>query len=241
MTSEQARKLFPNLATAGYDGSPEARARRQEVRRKLDEAMWAEYWDGRVQGILDATVPPENRLDRFEKFDSEGDPSRAEILEACMCFATGHNGGALVLIGGCGRGKTLLAVSIAREYLEAHQQDRSRDGEMAYVTEQSLLERYDRARSYKSLESTDDVVRRFSEVGMLIVDELGKWSPSRDGLAVLEQIVDHRIGLKPTVFLSNLSVKEFQSRYTSGFISRISECVYALPGKDHRGEARQSC
>lgn len=236
MTRQDMARLFPGLCMTGYDGSPEAVARRNAERDAEYQRVMSQYFATKAQSILDMQVPPENRGDSFGRFDCEGDPERKAVLDVCRRFADDPDGRTLVLIGGCGRGKTLLAVSIARAYLDAHIDDVDAENGMAYTTEQSLLERYDRARSYKSLESTDAVMRRYSSCGLLIVDELGKWSPSRDGLAVLEQLVDHRIGLKPTIMLSNLSQADFSSRYTGGFLSRVADCCYALTGKDHRIE-----
>ncbi len=234
MTRQDMARLFPGLCVDGYDGSPDAVARRKVERDAEHQRVMSQYFATKAQSILDMQVPPENRGDRFDRFDCEDNPDRQAMLEVCRRFAANPDGRTLVLIGGCGRGKTLLAVSIARVYLEAHLYDISPDSGLVYVTEQSLLERYDRARSYKSLESTDAVMRRYSSCGLLIIDELGKWSPSRDGLAVLEQLVDHRIGLKPTIMLSNLSQADFSARYTGGFLSRVADSCYALTGHDHR-------
>ena len=232
MTRQDMERLFPGLCITGYDGSPEAVARRKAERDAEHQRVMSKYFATKAQSILDRQIPPENRGDCF---DCEGNQDRQSVLDVCKQFgANMNNGGTLVLIGGCGRGKTLLAVSIARVYLEAHIYDIAPDSGLVYVTEQSLLERYDRARSYRSQESTDDVMRVYSSCGMLIVDELGKWSPTRDGLAVLEQLVDHRAGLKPTIMLSNLSQADFSARYTGGFLSRVSDCCYALTGHDHR-------
>lgn len=234
MTRDDAMRLFPGLCMDGYDGSPEAVARRQAEREAEHRRLMSEYYAAKTQVILNDQVPPENRGDCFDRFDCESDHARSEILGVCKAFAANPEGRTLVLIGGCGRGKTLLAVSIARAYLEAHIYDVDVSGALVYTTEQSLLERYDRARSFKSLESTDDVMRRYSCADVLIVDELGKWSPSRDGLAVLEQLVDHRMGLKSTIMLSNLTPDDFRKRYTGGLLSRVADCCYALPGRDHR-------
>ena len=240
MTRQDLVRLFPGLSMDGYDGSPEAVAKRRAEREAEHQRVMSQYFATKAQSILDRQIPPENRGDCFDRFDCEENQDRQAVLEVCRRFAASPDGRTLVLIGGCGRGKTMLAVSIARVYLEAHIYDIAPDSGLVYVTEQSLLERYDRARSYKSLESTDDVMRRYSSCGLLIVDELGKWSPSRDGLAVLEQLVDHRIGLKPTIMLSNLSQSDFSARYPGGFLSRVSDCCYALTGRDHRIEGRKS-
>lgn len=227
-------KLFPDLDANGYDGSPEAVARRKAERDEEHRRLMADYYANKTQSILNRQVPMENRGDCFERFDCEDDPGRKAVLDACRRFAASPDGKTLVIIGGCGRGKTLLAVSIARAYLETHIDDVDADKGMAYTTEQSLLERYDRARSYKSLESTDDVMRSLVRVEMLIVDELGKRATGRDDISVLEELVDHRAGAVTTVFLSNLTPDDFRARYTGGFMSRVSGCCYALSGHDHR-------
>lgn len=235
MTRQDLVRLFPGLSMDGYDGSPEAVAKRRAEREAEHQRIMSQYFATKAQDIINSQIHPENQHDSFERFDDERNPDRQAVLEVCKQFAANpNNGGVLVLIGGCGRGKTCLAVSIARVYLEAHLYDIDIDKALVYTSEQALLERYDRARSYRSQESTDDVMRAYSRCGLLVIDELGKWSPSRDGLSVLEQLVDHRIGLKPTVMLSNLSQGDFSARYTGGFLSRVANGCYALTGHDHR-------
>lgn len=225
-------KLFPELAVDGYDGSPEARARRKAENEAREARTISEFLAGRTQAKISEAVPPENAADCFERFAVDGDPERLALLDVCKRFAEKPSGAkVLTIIGGCGRGKTLLAVSIARHMLD-HDTDGAAD--MAYTTEKSLMERYDRARSYRSQESTDDVMRRFSRVDVLVIDELGKWAVGRDGIAVLEELVDHRLGRKPTILLSNLNGREFAVRYGGGFGSRIASGIYGITGHDHR-------
>lgn len=235
MTSELFKSLFQDFREAvGYDGSPEAKARRNAQRDSEQASLLAGHWASKTQSILDTHFPPENRGDDFSRFDTEGNPERESILGVSRDFAREPAGRVLTIIGGCGRGKTLLATSIARTWLDDHLHDFLVVDELEYVTEHSLLERYDRARSYKSLESTDDVIAKYSNCGLLVIDELGKWQDRRDGIAVLEELIDHRLGHRPTILLSNLTPDEFQARYTGGFLSRVVGNVYALAGRDHR-------
>lgn len=215
-----------------YDGSPEAKARRAAKFEAMHDQAMAEFVQGRTQERIAVQVPPENSLDCFDRFRTDGDTNREALLEVCKRFAASPSGAkVLTIIGDCGRGKTLLAVSIAR-YMLDHRIDGAVD--MAYVTEKSLMERYDRARSYRSQESTDDVMRQFSKVDVLVVDELGKWAVGRDGIAVLEELVDHRLERRPTILLSNLNGREFAERYGGGFGSRIASGIYGITGRDHR-------
>lgn len=215
-----------------YDGSPEAKARRDAKFRAMHEAEMERFIAGMTQEKISAAVPPENEHDCFGHFTTDGDHDREALLKICEGFASHPSGSmTLTIIGACGRGKTLLAVSIARHMLD-HKVGGA--GDMAYTTEKALMERYDRARSYRSQESTDDVMRRFSRVDVLIIDELGKWAVGRDGIAVLEELVDHRLERKPTILLSNLNGAEFAERYGGGFGSRIASSIYGITGYDHR-------
>lgn len=233
MTVDGFKALF-GVDPSTLDTSPEANARRKAEREARERKAVEEFFATRTQGILDRQMPPENRHDSFGRFDTEGDPVRKQVLEACKAFARDPKGGVLVLVGGCGRGKTLLATSIARVWLEARVRDLGNPVDLVYTTEQSMLERYAKARAFRTQESTEDVVRYFSSGGLLVVDELGKWRDTGDGLAVLEGILDHRIGLNPTVLLSNLTPEDFRKRYTGGFLSRVRGSCYALTGGDHR-------
>ena len=235
MTLDSFRQIFPEVDPSAFDTSPEADARRRAEREARERGIMDQFFSSRAQDIIAQQVPQENRFDAFGKFDCEGDPDRRRIRGVCMSFASEPKGRALVLIGGCGRGKTLLATSIARVWLEARVRDLGNPVDLAYTTEQALLERYQRAKAFRSPESTDDVMRYYSARGLLIIDELGKWKDTGDGLAVLESLLDHRLGLRPTVMLSNLTPEDFQRRYTGGFFSRVRSFCFALPGVDHRG------
>ncbi len=239
MTESLAMRLFPGIAApSGYDGSPEAKARRKAQREAEHEALMRNFLEGRTQSKISAAVPPENASDCFDRFAVDGDPLRASLLQECMAFAGNPDGPmTLVIIGGCGRGKTLLATSIARHMID-HRVLGAED--LEYTTEKSLMERYDRARSYRSIESTDDVMGRYVSSDVLIVDELGKWAVNRDGIAVLEELIDHRLGRRPTILLSNLNGRDFGERYGGGLGSRIASRIYGITGGDHRIGATQA-
>lgn len=239
---------FPSmeeLARRGYDGSPEARARRDEERRRQEADALKSYRASCVQYSLDEQLRDERRSYRWDMFQVEdgggADEDRRKKLALVKAWASNPEG-SLLLFGGVGRGKTLLAISSARQILDdAVARDTSADISFRYGTEREVMDAFMNARKFQSRMTPEQVISYYSKPAVLVVDELGKWSANRDGLSVLEEIADERLASRrPTIWVTNLGWEDFKSRYSDGFRSRVSGHMYVINGTDHRQTARRS-
>ena len=109
-------------------------------------------------------------------------------------------GRCLMLIGRPGTGKNHLAVSItkaiaAQGYTALHT--------TAYEAIKSIRATWDRS---EATESEEDVVRRYVEVDLLVIDEVGRTFGSPNEQVHFFEIIDRRYrDIKPTLIISNQS------------------------------------
>lgn len=151
--------------------------------------------------------------------------------KAAIAFASGNAAHwFLTFIGEAGRGKSHLAIGIGWHWLE------NDIGLMKYYQVESLLDELRRgydAKPGQALYSFDQLMKWIKEVSLLILDDLGVEQSTPWARAKLDEIIDHRyVNEMPTVFTTNLTVDELQSRVSS----RLSEGeVIILTGIDFRG------
>jgi DNA replication protein DnaC len=127
--------------------------------------------------------------------------------------------------GKVGVGKTGLAVSIARNLVEA-----GVVGQVLFVDVPDLLNQI--KATYDSEESERSILQRYKEAEFLILDDLGaEHVKNLDWLQDLAyQIINYRHGeMLPTIFTSNLSLGESGKRIGARNAWRISE----LCGRDN--------
>jgi DNA replication protein DnaC len=146
------------------------------------------YFDDYVPAGLAQTRAKEicqKYADRFEKLSASG---------VCM-----------VLTGGTGTGKTHLACSVLRLVMVA-----GRTGIFLTVTE--LLRSIRSTYSSSSKETETDVVARFINADLLVLDEIGLSIGKQDiREAQLFDVINGRYAaLKPTVLIGNLSPAEME-------------------------------
>ena len=153
---------------------------------------------------------------RFRQMSFESHPSRAAVGRLESWEPTPERGG-LFLYGSYGTGKTGLAVSIMRAYIE-----RACRSAM-FVTAPDLLDAI-RESYEKSNEPAEDVLRRAKRAGFLVLDDIGAERPTEWVREKLYQLVNHRHGEElATVFTSNLTLGELADRLGERTCWRIAE------------------
>lgn len=121
--------------------------------------------------------------------------------------------------GPTGRGKTGLAVGYAWEFLTAWGDFLT----LEFVSVPDLLAQL--RRSYEGGEQEEEVLKRYREAYLLILDDLGaEQNPSPWALDRLYGVVNHRHGHElTTVFTTNLSPAQLARRYGQRISDRIME------------------
>ncbi len=184
--------------------------------------------EGADQSIIVASEKAYNFVEHFDK-----------------AFATGKG---LYLTGSFGTGKTHLAAGIALEICK----------KMKPVVMLSMVELLARLRSSYSPDDTNSemsLMNVFTQVDLLVIDDLGKESPSEWTLEKLYQIINARYELKkPIIVTTNYKDQELIARLakpdgyggyrldqkTAGaIISRLHEMcsLVVMNGCDRRGKA----
>ena len=189
--------------------------------------------------------------DNYEKATLENyqaiTPSQKEALNCCRLI---DNGGLkkLVLLGGNGVGKTHLASALVKKH----------NGLL--ITAYEMFATYRGCFSPKAKENELEVIKRFSSLPLLAIDEFGRTKGSEAEENFLSAIIDNRHSNNlPTLILSNLIRKRdciffstdnkacekctrnncLESRLTKDVISRLRENsqVVLIEGEDFRRRA----
>jgi len=137
--------------------------------------------------------------------------------------------GNLLLVGGTGLGKTFLSSCIATAIAE-------QGYSVTYESAAHLFGNMEKDR-FNPDEKTQQIVRRYAECDLLIIDDLGTELPGNFVTAALYNLVNDRLlARKPMVISTNLTVDEIRSRYSAQIASRLQGSFTGLTffGEDIR-------
>lgn len=128
------------------------------------------------------------------------------------------NGRSMIMFGSVGVGKTHLAAATINEVIKP---DNRVDA--IYTTARDLI-RNVRA-TWKNPELDEgEAIDRFSDVSLLVIDEVGVQFGSESEAILMFEVIDKRYGNRlPTVFISNLSLPEIKTILTDRVIDRLRE------------------
>lgn len=110
-----------------------------------------------------------------------------------------------------GSGKTRLATSITNALIKKY------DCDALYISSVNLLNEVRKTFQEQSENGTYELVNKFKEVPLLIIDDLGVEKATVWSEELLTQILDERLSNKrPTILTSNYSIQELSKKYTAG-------------------------
>ncbi len=146
--------------------------------------------------------------------------------------------------GICGVGKTHLAVAIMRRAMidnskGAYRVDTCVRGiyDARFIPVTSLLLRIKAAFGQEAQESESEIISRISDVGLLVLDDLGAEKASDWVLQTIYTIIDIRSREgRPIIITSNLDLDVIAKKLSDRVSSRIAGMceIIALAGKDRR-------
>lgn len=143
---------------------------------------------------------------------------------------------AVLISGIAGAGKTHAAVGIFREILhrERRLQEKGRQG---FATMKEIILDIQDTYGGKSETTTKKVVEFYSNIPLLIIDDIGVEIVTPDALQWIEYIVDRRWSNEEfTIYTTNLSMSKIALAYKDRIASRLSDAgQLQLTGKDRRG------
>lgn len=162
-------------------------------------------------------IPPRFQHCTFENYVIGKHPAQAKVVLACQQYADAFKqardiGRCLIFSGGVGTGKNHLATAICAKI--------GKNGYRSIMA--TVLEMIGRIRDSwdkDTTEKTAEVVARFAEPDLLVLDEVGRQSGSQNEKNLIFQVIDARYReMKPTIVISN---------YTEGDIAAyLGEAAY---------------
>lgn len=200
--------------------------------------------DAQLRTLLKRTaIPPRFANCTFSSFDVES-PEQQTALDACKSYAEDfeqmHSKGVcMVLRGNVGTGKNHLACAIARQ-VSSKQGYSSLLLTVAEAIQRIRATWGDRDRqSPQSTETHTEIIERFADVNLLILDEVGRQYGSDAERINLFEVIDARYrAMRPTMVISNLLPAEIIDYLGRAAYDRLRENGGILVNFDwesHRG------
>lgn len=220
----------------------------EEIERKAqaeaEARMQAEIEAKRKQDAIEAAfarsaIPSDYRNKSFDNFVATTDNQRSAV-NLCKQFVRGwekakKGGYGLLMFGGVGTGKTHLSCAILSDLTPSVAGLYTRTADLVRVVRSTWKK--------DSEESEFDAVRKFVDIDLLVIDEVGVQSGSANEQQILFSILDARLAEnRPTILLSNLSPSQLVPVLGERLVDRIkAKCVpFHFTGKSHRTFASAS-
>ena len=192
----------------------------KESKRKLEEQELHKEFERKKQAKaskrLTAGISRRNLYKSFADLIA-ATRSQKKVLATCMQFVDEFpESKNIIMLGKVGTGKTLLASSIIESLIEKHQC--------------KIIKLIDMIRELKATFSKDSeateikIIKHYSEIPLLIIDEVGTQFGSDTEKLLMFDIIDGRYQeMKPTILISNLNIDGVKELIGERCVDRLRE------------------
>lgn len=154
-------------------------------------------------------------------------PSQIEAYTQVKDFVPGRD--SICFYGAAGRGKTHLALCIARA---------AKDNGVPVLALRviDLLTRLKRTYDRKDDVAELDIMRLLKDIDLLLIDDIGVEKTTDWVKSKFYEIIDYRHNRKSTIYTTNLAGQEMHDKEGQPLVSRIwgSKYKFEIEGPDHR-------
>ena len=166
----------------------------------------------KAQRIASAHIPKRYEhctLDTFREKSTVLKNAKRRLQEFVDLWPNNHEGKGLLLMGGCGVGKTHLAVAALLEIIQSGKQ-----GRVLFSNFQDLIQEIQASFDSDQVPSKSELLRPLLEGDLLVLDELGS--------------------IKPTQFVQDILYYVINTRYNEALTT-----IFTTNYLDHQPEAKQ--
>lgn len=184
------------------DADAQAAKRQKEIDEKLENAM----------------ITPRFREKTIENWNAETEQQKKILARAQEFIKHPDQCSGLIFTGGSGTGKNHLACAIAKELILKH-------SKTALITKGiKIFRRMKESWRTDSKETETQILKLLTKPDLLVIDEIGVQFGSNTERMILSEIIDDRHEQqRPTILLTNLTVKELQPLLGDRVIRRFRD------------------
>lgn len=196
----------------------------------------------RQQRLASASVPKRYAhcsLDTFREKSTVLRNAKKRVQEFVDLWPNTPEGKGLLLMGGCGVGKTHLAVSALLEIINS-----GKPGRLLFSNFQDLIQEIQGSFDNDSGTNKSEILRPVLEADLLVLDELGSQKPTQFVQDILYYIINTRYNEeRTTIFTTNYydrgdsKEETLEQRIGTRLRSRLAEMAYRIEftgANDHR-------
>ena len=190
-----------------------------EEQQKAEQARLFELKNKELEHILGKSgIPKRNQNCRVNNYHTNGNERKNQLKDLVKKYTEDFLSGSLkrnlVLLGNCGNGKTHLACAVGMAGL-------ANNKTVLFSTASEIIRRIQA--TYKSKTETEfELIKKYAEIDLLIIDEVGIQYATDSAGRVITEIVNARYENElPTIFISNLSLDKFSAVMGNRVMSRM--------------------